>query len=177
MFLHWYTAWGLCLVRFPLICEDELLRMAQTVRVGAWGQCVWHQHRLQKTHSNLHHPEMTALFCCDDVQWRGLHIATSSWGWHIETNNHLGSHSHPRATECHQLYFHVSGLWDGTVWEETHTDTGERANSTMEGSDPVCRRNHHCQFITHSNKIWDKMLKQQGNNFNFQRERTHWEVY
>lgn len=21
MFLHWYTAWGLCLVRFPLICE------------------------------------------------------------------------------------------------------------------------------------------------------------
>lgn len=68
---------------------------------------VWDQHRLQKTHSNLQHPEMTALFCCDDVvQRRGLHIATSSQGWHIETNNHLGPHSHPRATECHQLYFH-----------------------------------------------------------------------
>lgn len=152
-----FHLWGLCTLFVRMSCSGWPKLSGWVLEANH--PLVWHQHRLQKTHSNLHQSEVTALFCCDDVvQWRRLHIATSSRGWHIETNNHLGSHSHPRATECHQLYFHVSGLWDETVWEETHTDTGERANSTMEGR----RRNHYCQFNSHSNKHtthYEKFIK------------------
>lgn len=109
--------------------------MAQTVRVGAWSQLPTGVGSTQAT-ENPFQPsppwnDSTLLF-----RWRCAvagaaycHFITGLTYWDKQpfrltfrpTGNRVSSVLLP---------------WVGTVWEETHRNTGERANSTMEGCDP-----------------------------------------
>lgn len=95
-----FHLWGLCTSFVKMSCSGWA-KLSGWVLEAIYPP-VWDQHRLQKTHSNLHHPEMTALF------WRCA-VAGAAY--------------------CH--FITGLTYWDKQPFRLTFTPTGNRVSSVI----------------------------------------------